>query len=354
VTAIRMPVDSYRVRTLDCEHSGANSCAPETIFTNHGGRTFVGESPKLHRALAQVSMVAPTSCTVLIQGETGTGKEIIAERIHNLSPRRDHTFLKVNCAAIPSPLLESELFGHEKGAFTGAVIQRKGRFEVADKGTVFLDEIGDTPQELQPKLLRVLQERQFERVGSSRTIASDVRIVAASNQNLTKLVTEGRFRADLFYRISVFPITLPPLRERQGDIPLLVRHFVEKFARRLNRRTEIIPPHVMEVLTGYPWPGNVRELQNFIERSVILSAGPVLDAPLAELLWHSHEASAEPTTLKEAERAHISRMLREADGQLSRAASLLGIPRTTLFYKMRRLGIGRLIKPNSIVASQAV
>ncbi len=244
---------------------------------------IVGRSAALQRVLREVEVVAPTDSGVLIQGETGTGKELIAQAIHNRSSRRDRPFIKVNCAAIPSGLLESELFGHEKGAFTGAIMRKPGRFEVADKGTLFLDEVGDIPLELQSKLLRVLQEREFERLGSSRTQQVDVRVIAATHRDLKQMVEEGTFRSDLYYRLHVFPLTVPPLRERREDIPLIVRHFVDKYARRMNRRIETIPARTMEVFSNYAWPGNVRELQNFVERAVILSPGGNLRAPLEEL-----------------------------------------------------------------------
>jgi formate hydrogenlyase transcriptional activator len=244
---------------------------------------IVGKSPALEAVLEQVEWVAPTNSTVLIQGETGTGKELIAKAIHNISPRYDRPCVKLNCAAIPSGLLESELFGHERGAFTGAIVRKIGRVELADQGTLFLDEIGDIPLELQPKLLRVLQEREFERLGSTRTQKIDVRLVAATHRNLERMIADNQFRSDLYYRLSVFPIEVPPLRERAGDIPLLVHHFVHEFGQRMNRRIETIPEETMNALTGYAWPGNIRELQNLIERSVILSPGPVLQVPLQGL-----------------------------------------------------------------------
>jgi len=280
---------------------------------------------------------------VLIQGETGTGKELIAQAIHDRSPRRDRPFVKVNCAAIPSGLLESELFGHEKGAFTGAIMRKPGRFEVADKGTLFLDEVGDIPLELQSKLLRVLQEREFERLGSSRTQRVDVRVIAATHRDLKQMVEEGTFRSDLYYRLHVFPLTVPPLRERREDIPLVVRHFVEKYARRLNRRIETIPARALEVLTDYPWPGNVRELQHFLERAVILSSGPSLRAPLDELKHETASACATSlSTLDEVEREHVLRALKESNwvtGGPKGAAVRLGMKRTTLAYRIRKLGI---------------
>ena len=353
VTGKTLKMDSYAARALGNKNFDHNAFS-ELERGNDRVHKIIGESSTLQRALAQARTVAPTDCTVLVEGETGTGKEAIAEEIHNLSSRRNHSFVKVNCAAIPSGLLESELFGHERGAFTGAVVQRIGRFEAAQRGTLFLDEIGDIPQDLQPKLLRVLQSHEFERLGSVHTIHTDVRIVAASNQNLQEMVTERRFRADLYYRVSVFPIALPPLRCRREDIPLLVRHFVEEFARLLNKRIEIIPSEVMEAMVGYPWPGNVRELQNFVERSVILSRGPALRPPLAELSCTNQETPPEPTTLADAERAHILRTLQKTNGHLSSAADLLGVPRTTLFYMIRRLGISLPPKQKTKAAAAAV
>jgi len=313
---------------------------------NQRGMNFegiVGKSAALRRALTELEIVAPTDSGVMILGETGTGKELIARAIHNLSSRRNQPFVKVNCAAIPSGLLESELFGHEKGAFTGAIMRKAGRFEVADKGTLFLDEVGDIPLELQPKLLRVLQEREFERLGSTRTQQVDVRVIAATHRDLKKMVEDGQFRSDLFYRLQVFPLTVPPLRERSGDIPVLVRYYVDKFARRLNRRIENIPAHAMEVFCGYHWPGNVRELQNFIERAVILSPGPTLRAPLAELRKEAVRPEQSMLgTLEEFEREHVLRAIKESNwviGGPKGAAARLGIKRTTLAYRIRKLKI---------------
>ncbi|HEY1340045.1 MAG TPA: sigma 54-interacting transcriptional regulator, partial [Bryobacteraceae bacterium] len=285
--------------------------------------------------------VAPTDSTVLIYGETGTGKELLARAIHDLSSRRQGTFVKLNCAAIPTGLLESEMFGHEKGAFTGAIAQRIGRFELAHRGTMFLDEVGEIPLELQSKLLRVLQEREFERLGSSRTIRTDARLVGATNRDLKALVEEHHFRADLFYRLNVFPLTVPPLRERREDIPLLVRYFVQQNARRMNKHISTIPADAMEALTRYDWPGNIRELQNFIERAVIVSPGNVLKPPIRELK-RSGAASGGVVTLAAAERDAIVRALREANGRVGGdqgAAARLGMKRTTLQAKMRKLGI---------------
>jgi formate hydrogenlyase transcriptional activator len=264
---------------------------------------LIGSSRKFMAVLDDIDMVAPVDSAVLIRGETGTGKEVVAQAIHDASPRRQRSFVAINCAAIPAALLESELFGYERGAFTGAVTPREGRFQAADRGTLFLDEIGDLPLELQPKLLRVLQEQQIERLGSSRTIPVNVRIIAATNCDLWAMVQEGKFRADLYYRLNVFPITLPPLRERKDDIPLLVNHFVRKFSERQGKAIDSVPDEVMEALQSYPWPGNIRELQNFIERSVIMTTGTVLRPRLSELQLHS--TPAEVRTMADAERAHI-------------------------------------------------
>ena len=304
---------------------------------------IVGEGPSLRAVLKQAETVAPTDSTVLITGETGTGKELIARAIHNLSPRRERTFVKVNCAAIPTGLLESELFGHERGAFTGAIALRIGRFELAHGGTIFLDEVGDIPLELQPKLLRVLQEQEFERLGSTQTIRVDVRLVAATNRDLGEMVAARTFRSDLYYRLRVFPLLMPPLRERQEDIPALVRYFVEKHARRMNRTVETIPAETLELLVRYPWPGNIRELENLIERAVILSPGPVLRVPLSELKSPS-EPAGDNLTLRAAERDHILRALEATHWVLSGprgAAARLGMKRSTLQSKMRKLGVIR-------------
>jgi DNA-binding NtrC family response regulator len=309
---------------------------------------IVGRSAPLRRVLKEVETVAPTDSTVLIYGETGTGKELIARAIHNLSPRSSNAFVKLNCAAIPTGLIESELFGHEKGAFTGAIAQRIGRFELANHGTIFLDEIGDIPLELQPKLLRVLQEREFERLGSTRTLHTDARLIAATNANLATRVAEKRFRSDLYYRINVFPISIPPLRERKEDIPLLVNHFVKKYARRMNRQIDAIPTTAMRALTEYQWPGNVRELENFIERSVILSRDSELQPPLAELAPQRNLTtlfqSTSLATRREAEREHILRALRDTNwkiGGSTGAAARLGMKRTTLGSLVKRLNINR-------------
>ncbi len=303
------------------------------------GDEMIGQSTNLRNVMRQVEIVGLTDSTVLILGETGTGKSRIARMIHDMSPRHPHAFVKVNCSAIPLGLLESELFGHERGAFTGAIAQRIGRFESANNGSLFLDEIGDIPLELQPKLLRVLQEQEFERLGSTQTIHTNVRLIAATHRNLHQMVNDGQFRVDLFYRLNVFPITVPPLRERREDIPLLVKHFVEMFARRIDRRIENIPREAMDTLVAHSWPGNVRELENIIERAVILSLGAELEVPLDEITPGQKASDAEPVTLKDAQRVHIMRILREANGVIGTAATRLGVPRSTLFYKMRRLGI---------------
>jgi formate hydrogenlyase transcriptional activator len=320
----------------------------DEIRTEHNFEEIIGESSILKHILHQVQTVAPTNSTVLIQGETGTGKELFARAIHNLSGRRERTLVKVNCAAIPTGLLESELFGHEKGAFTGAIAQRVGRFELAHRGTLFLDEVGDIPLELQPKLLRVLQEQEFERLGSARTIHVDVRLVAATNADLTEKVGEKQFRQDLYYRLNVFPITIPPLRERKEDIPLLVRYFAQKYARRMKKPIDTIPTKAMRALVEYHWPGNVRELENFIERAVILSHGAELQISLSEFKQQTKAASADfpsnLSTLEEAEREHILRALSETSwviGGPAGAATRLGMKRTTLQSLMRKLGIAR-------------
>ena len=303
---------------------------------------LIGSSPKFRALLAEVERVAPVDSAVLIQGETGTGKEVISRAIHEASPRRGHRFVALNCAAIPSALLESELFGHERGAFTGAWAQTKGRFQMADGGTLFLDEIGDMPLELQPKLLRALQEREFERLGSAQTVRVNVRVVAATNQDLGQLVTKKLFRADLFYRLNVIPICLPPLRERVQDIPTLTEFFVAKFAARFNKPIDLIPDEVMAVLKAHPWPGNIRELQNFIERAVLFSPGSVLRLPLDLKHTVKQRLESASRTLADADREHILETLKQTDwmiGGQGGAADRLGLPRTTLIYKMRKLGI---------------
>jgi formate hydrogenlyase transcriptional activator len=332
----------------------------EEIRSAFNFEEIIGDSPSIRRALAQVELVAPAGTTVLILGETGTGKEVIARAVHNLSPRKERTFVKVNCAAIPSGLLEAELFGHERGAFTGAISQKIGRFELADRGTLFLDEIGDIPLELQPKLLRVLQEQEFERLGSNRTQRVDVRVVAATNRDLARLVADREFRSDLYYRLNVFPIQIPALRERREDVPLLVRYFVQNFSRRLNKTVEYVPAEAMDALVNYAWPGNIRELENLIERAVLLSPGKELRVPISELkpsalsangnvsadlaLFAPSPSSVTITTLQEAERQHILRALRQTEWRIAGpkgAAAILGIKRTTLQARMRKLGIRR-------------
>jgi PAS domain S-box-containing protein len=301
---------------------------------------LVGNSAALKRVLRQVEVVSPTDANVLILGETGTGKELVARAIHRLSPRRNSPFVTLNCAAIPTGLLESELFGYEKGAFTGALSQKIGRFEMAHHGTLFLDEVGDIPLELQPKLLRALQEKSFERLGGTRTIPIDVRLVAATNRNLAQMMGNKLFRSDLYYRLKVFPITTPPLRDLPEDIPLLAEHFTRKYAQEMNKRIDRIPAETMRALVSWPWPGNVRELENFIERSVILSRGPNLRAPLAEIRAEAG-AAAGSDTLAQVEREHVIRVLRETGGVVSKAAARLGMPRTTLNALMRKLGVSR-------------
>ena len=301
---------------------------------------IIGTSAAMKRVMGQVEVVAPTDATVLILGETGTGKELIARAIHRMSPRRNLPFISLNCAAIPTGLLESELFGYERGAFTGALGQKIGRFEMAHRGTLFLDEVGDIPLDLQPKLLRALQEKSFERLGGTRTIPIDVRLVAATNRNLTQMMGDKLFRSDLYYRLKVFPIITPPLRDHAEDIPSLARHFTKKYAAKMDRVIDKIPAETMKALVNWSWPGNVRELENFIERSVILSRGPNLRAPLSELRSDAGESSQD-STLEEVERVHILRVFRETSGVVSAAAARLGMPRTTLNAMMKKLGISR-------------
>jgi formate hydrogenlyase transcriptional activator len=312
----------------------------EVIEAKHNFEEIIGSSKGIKRVLGQVEVVAPTDATVLILGETGTGKELIARAIHRLSPRRDLPFITLNCAAIPTGLLESELFGYEKGAFTGALGQKMGRFELAHRGTLFLDEIGDIPLDLQPKLLRALQERSFERLGGTRTIPIDVRLVAATNRNLTQMMGAKLFRSDLYYRLKVFPITTPPLRDHPEDIPLLARHFTKKYAAEMNRVIDKIPSETMRALVSWPWPGNVRELENFLERSVILSRGPSLRAPVEELGAAAPQTNSS-YTLEEVERNYVIRVFRESNGVISAAAARLGVPRTTLNAMLKRLRISR-------------
>ena len=329
-----------RIEELNARLAEEKIYLEDEIRTDNRFEEIVGQSRALKAILKQVETVAPTDSTVLIYGETGTGKELLARAIHDLSSRKQGTFVKLNCAAIPTGLLESELFGHEKGAFTGAIAQRIGRFELAHRGTIFLDEVAEIPIELQSKLLRVLQEREFERLGSSRTIRTDARLVAATNRDLAEMVEAREFRADLYYRLNVFPITVPALRDRHDDIPLLVQYFVQQYARRMNRRITSIPTESMNALARYHWPGNIRELQNFIERAVILTTGSTLNLPVRELKRASGGASV--VTLETAERDAIIRALRDASGKVggdNGAAAKLGMKRTTLQAKMRKLGI---------------
>lgn len=316
----------------------------EELYTEHRFEDIIGESPALKKVLKQVETVAATDVTVLILGETGTGKDLIARAIHELSSRSGHSLVKLNCAAIPSGLLESELFGHEKGSFTGAISQKIGRLELAHQGSFFLDEIGELPLELQPKILRALQEKEFERVGGTRTIPVDLRLIAATNRDLGQMVKDRQFRGDLYYRLRVFPIVLPPLRERREDIPLLVRYFVSKHARNMDRRIETIPGDIMKALVRWEWPGNIRELENFVERSVILTKGSTLRAPIAELEMPPEPSDDGNASLESAEREHILRVLREAKGVIAGpngAAARLGVKRTTLNSKLKKLGIER-------------
>jgi len=312
----------------------------EAVEGSNNFEEIIGTSTAMKRVMGQVEVVAPTDATVLILGETGTGKELIARAIHRMSPRRNLPFISLNCAAIPTGLLESELFGYERGAFTGALGQKIGRFEMAHRGTLFLDEVGDIPLDLQPKLLRALQEKSFERLGGTRTIPIDVRLVAATNRNLTQMMGDKLFRSDLYYRLKVFPIITPPLRDHAEDIPSLARHFTKKYAAKMDRVIDKIPAETMKALVNWSWPGNVRELENFIERSVILSRGPNLRAPLSELRSDAQESSQD-STLEEVERVHILRVFRETSGVVSAAAARLGMPRTTLNAMMKKLGISR-------------
>ena len=321
-------------------HSHSETCSEQCF------KDIIGNSSALQKVLEQVAIVAPTDATVLLQGETGTGKELIARAIHDLSSRRNRHFVRMNCAAIPSRLLESELFGHEKGAFTGALMQRKGRFELADGSSLFLDEIGDISLELQPKLLRAVQEQEFERLGSARTIQVSVRMIAATHRNLENMVKDGGFREDLFYRLNVFPIEIPPLRERREDIPLLVKYFISKLARRMGREINSVPSHVMNVLMDNDWKGNIRELANFVERAVILTRGEELELPItAPRTFRSMQVcAASSSTLRNAERGVIGEALRATAGRIAGkggAAERLGLKRTTLQNKMRRLNIAR-------------
>jgi formate hydrogenlyase transcriptional activator len=320
----------------------------DEVIPQRNFEEIVGRSAALRAVLNHVEIVGPTESTVLILGETGTGKELMARAIHNVSSRQDRPFVKLNCAAIPSGLLESELFGHERGAFTGAIAQRIGRFELAHRGTLFLDEVGDIPIELQPKLLRVLQEQEFERLGGTRTRHVDIRMIAATNADLARKVADKQFRDDLYYRLNVFPLILPPLRERRDDVPILVCHFVQKYARRMKKEIKSIPAKTMIALSEYEWPGNIRELENFIERLVILSHGPELELPVSELAQRRKFAAVASAynsiTLEAAKRGHIVRTLKDTNwviGGPAGAAARLGTKRTTLQYQMKKLGIAR-------------
>jgi formate hydrogenlyase transcriptional activator len=349
--AVRNAFSYERIEQLNAQLAQEKLYLQDEIRTDHLLGEIIGRSRALGRVLREIETVAPTDSTVLISGETGSGKELVARAIHQLNGRRDNAFVKLNCAAIPTGLLESELFGHERGAFTGAITQRIGRFELASRGTVFLDEVGEIPLELQPKLLRVLQEREFERLGSTRTLRTDARLIAATNRDLATLVEEQKFREDLFYRLNVFPIHVPPLRERREDVPMLVRHFVQQFARRMKKTIETIPSETMYALTQYDWPGNIRELQNLIERAVILTTGPTLEVPIAALNGRRSGAARvaetptrETQTLEDADRRHIIAALegtRWVIGGPNGAAARLGLKRSTLQFRMRKLGIAR-------------
>jgi formate hydrogenlyase transcriptional activator len=345
-TAIVNPIVHEQPRPLWGDLEDQQLYLESEISSEHCFEGIIGKSSAIQRVLEKVAIVATTDSTVLLHGETGTGKELIARAVHNLSSRRHRTFVGINCAAIPSGLLESELFGHEKGAFTGALMQRKGRFELSDRGSLFLDEIGDISLELQPKLLRAVQEQEFERLGNSRTIHVDVRIIAATHRDLAAMIREEKFREDLFYRFNVFPIEIPPLRERREDIPLLVNYFVSKLSRRMGKRIESISRQAMEMLTNCPWKGNVRELANFVERAVILTRGDALVVPVGEFRIVSEKPAAiSPTfTFRQAECTAIIEALRAASGRIAGkggAAERLGLKRTTLQNKIRRLGISR-------------
>ena len=344
--ALRNAFSYARIEELNAQLSREKLYLEDEIRGEFQFEEIIGRSRALSRVLREIQTVAPTDSTVLISGETGSGKELVARAIHQLGTRRDRAFVKLNCAAIPTGLLESELFGHEKGAFTGAINTRIGRFELAHQGTVFLDEVGEIPLELQPKLLRVLQEREFERLGSSRTLRTDARLIAATNRDLQALSSEHKFRQDLFYRLNVFPITVPPLRDRREDIPMLVRHFAQTFARRMKKPIETIPTETMAALTRYEWPGNIRELQNLVERAVILSSGQTLEVPLAALNTRSVPAGDTPVadTLEQADRRHIVAALERSNWVLAGpngAAARLGVKRSTLQFRMRKLGIVR-------------
>jgi formate hydrogenlyase transcriptional activator len=346
--AVRNAISYERIEQLNAQLSREKLYLEDEIRSDYQFGEIIGRSRALSRVLREIQTVAPTDSTVLISGETGSGKELVARAIHESSRRKEQAFVRLNCAAIPTGLLESELFGHEKGAFTGAITQRIGRFELANRGSVFLDEVGEIPLELQPKLLRVIQEREFERLGSTRTLRTDARLIAATNRNLAALVDDQRFREDLFYRLNVFPIVVPPLRDRREDIPMLVRHFAQHFARRMNKSIDTIPTDTMEALTRYDWPGNIRELQNLIERAVILSAGSTLDVPVGALNGRG-KGKVEPPrsdvdTLENADRRHIIAALERSNWVLAGpngAAARLGVKRSTLQFRMRKLGIVR-------------
>jgi formate hydrogenlyase transcriptional activator len=342
IVAVVLELSPFRWITFvqDLRERDRMESVDEVVKVRHAFEEIIGSSPAMMRVMGQAEMVAPTDATVLILGETGTGKELIARSIHRISPRRDLPFITLNCAAIPTGLLESELFGYERGAFTGALSQKIGRFELAHRGTLFLDEVGDIPLDLQPKLLRALQEKAFERLGGTKTIPIDVRLLAATNRNLTQMMGEKLFRTDLYYRLKVFPITAPPLRDRREDIPMLAWHFTKKFAAKMDRKVENIPSDTMRALVNWPWPGNVRELENFIERSVILSPGTHLRAPLAELRASADETPS-GSTLEQVERAYILRVFRETGGVVTTTATRLGVRRTTLNSMMKSLGISR-------------
>jgi formate hydrogenlyase transcriptional activator len=345
--AVRNAISYERIEELNAQLAREKLYLEDEIRSDQQFEEIIGRSRALARVLREIETVAPTDSTVLISGETGSGKELVARAIHQLSGRRDHAFVKLNCAAIPTGLLESELFGHEKGAFTGAITQRIGRFELANRGTVFLDEVGEIPLELQPKLLRVIQEREFERLGSTRTLRTDARLIAATNRDLSAMADTNQFRQDLFYRLNVFPITVPPLRDRREDIPMLVRHFAQEFARRMKKPIETIPSETMERLTQYDWPGNIRELQNLIERAVILSSGATLDVPVSALNGKRVEPQPrdpEVRTLEDADRRHIVAALERSNWVVAGpngAAARLGVKRSTLQFRMRKLGIMR-------------
>ncbi len=336
------PVPTTKSRTSPTGWSNEKVYLEEEIRTELNFEEIVGESPALKKVLSQARTVGSSDAIVLILGETGTGKELIARAIHRMSPRNDRVFVKLNCAAIPTGLLESELFGHERGAFTGAITQKVGRLELADKGSLFLDEVGDIPLELQPKLLRALQKQEFERLGSTRTIKVNIRLIAATNRDLDEMVAEKAFRPDLYYRLNVFPISMPPLTDRRADIPILVRYFVQKFAHKMNKQIEIVPTATMTALVNWEWPGNIRELENLMERSVILSDGKTLNVPMAEIV-RGGITDSEPT-LASMERECIIRALRESNGQIAGpqgAAARLGMKRTTLQSRILKLGISR-------------